>query len=45
MANFSVNTWVGVQYPRYLRQDLLSSDDERKRLKLTLQSQEQDRVQ
>ena len=27
---------------RYLRQDLLSSEDERKRLKLTLQSQEQD---
>ena len=30
------------QHPRYLRQDLLSSDDERKRLKLTLQNQEQD---
>eukprot|EP00435_Cladocopium_sp_Y103_P053618 s1518_g17.t1 len=27
---------------QYLRQDLLSSDDERKRLKLTLQSQEQE---
>ncbi|CAK9077299.1 unnamed protein product [Durusdinium trenchii] len=27
---------------QYLRQDLLSSEDERKRLKLTLQSQEQD---